>query len=49
MDYFVTLEEDKVRVDMFADEFILEISSATSSLLGNSAGLSWHGRYVLDE
>lgn len=49
IDYFVTLEEDKVRVAISADEFILEISSATPSLLGNSAGLSWHGRYVLDE
>lgn len=47
--YFVTLEEDKIRIATSADDFILGISSATPSLLGNSAGLSWHGRYVLDE
>nr|WP_267864925.1 peptidase G2 autoproteolytic cleavage domain-containing protein [Bacillus cereus] len=47
--YFVTLDGDKIRLATSADEFILGISSATPSLLGNSAGLSWHGRYVLDE
>nr|WP_255289973.1 peptidase G2 autoproteolytic cleavage domain-containing protein [Bacillus cereus] len=46
--YFVTLEEDKIRIATSSDDFILGISSATPSLLGNSAGLSWHGRYVLD-
>ncbi|TXR98058.1 hypothetical protein DN390_20390 [Bacillus sp. SH7-1] len=46
--YFVTLEEDKIKIATSSDDFILGISSATPSLLGNSAELSWHGRYVLD-
>ncbi|WP_437438235.1 peptidase G2 autoproteolytic cleavage domain-containing protein [Alteribacillus bidgolensis] len=48
--YFVTVSEgDKVRIATSSDDFILGISSATPSLIGDSAGLSWHGRYVLDE
>ncbi|WP_265114233.1 peptidase G2 autoproteolytic cleavage domain-containing protein [Bacillus mycoides] len=47
--YFVTLEEDKIRIATASDDFILGISSATPSLLGDSAELSWHNRYVLDE
>jgi uncharacterized phage infection (PIP) family protein YhgE len=47
--YFVTLENDKVRIATSSDTFILGVSSATPSLIGDSAGLSWHGRYVLDE
>ncbi|MBX9976617.1 peptidase G2 autoproteolytic cleavage domain-containing protein, partial [Cytobacillus firmus] len=47
--YFVTLEEDKIRIATSSDHYILGISSATPSLIGNSAELSWHGRYLLDE
>ncbi|WP_321575719.1 peptidase G2 autoproteolytic cleavage domain-containing protein, partial [Bacillus mycoides] len=47
--YFITLEENKIRIATSSDDFILGISSATPSLLGNSAELSWHGRYKLDE
>ncbi|MBT2672676.1 hypothetical protein J7E95_17800 [Streptomyces sp. ISL-14] len=48
--YFVTVsEKDKIRIATSSDDFILGISSATPSLIGDSAGLSWHGRYELDE
>lgn len=48
--YFVTVsEKDQIRIATSSDDFILGISSATPSLIGDSAGLSWHGSYVLDE
>jgi hypothetical protein len=48
--YFVTLGvEDKIRIATSTDDYILGISSATPSLIGDSAGLSWHGHFVLDE
>ncbi|HDX9614891.1 TPA: exosporium leader peptide, partial [Bacillus toyonensis] len=47
--YFVTLEENKIRVATSSDDCILGIISATPSLLGDSAELNWHGRYVIDE
>nr|WP_256941118.1 peptidase G2 autoproteolytic cleavage domain-containing protein [Bacillus sp. EAC] len=47
--YFVTIEEDKIRKANSSDDYILGISSATPSLIGNSGELSWHGRYLKDE
>nr|WP_240546076.1 peptidase G2 autoproteolytic cleavage domain-containing protein [Paenibacillus artemisiicola] len=46
--YFVTLEGDRIRIAAASDAYILGISSATPSIVGNSAELSWHGRYRLD-
>ncbi|MCM3197165.1 peptidase G2 autoproteolytic cleavage domain-containing protein [Priestia megaterium] len=48
--YFVTVvEEGKIRKATTNDHFILGITSATPSLLGNSAGLSWKEKYLTDE
>ncbi|EMA6345028.1 peptidase G2 autoproteolytic cleavage domain-containing protein [Bacillus cytotoxicus] len=48
--YFVTFDtEEKIRKANSADSFILGISSATPLIIGNSAPLSWHNRYVTDE
>lgn len=48
--YFLTIaDEDKIRVATAEDSTIIGISSATPSVVGNSAELGWQGRYVLDE
>lgn len=47
--YFVTLEGDKMRKATASDSYILGVTSATPSLLGNSASLNWQGKYELDE
>ncbi|WP_431803657.1 peptidase G2 autoproteolytic cleavage domain-containing protein [Halobacillus andaensis] len=48
--YFVTpAQNDKIRKATSSDKFILEVTSATSSLVGNSAALSWQGKYIRDE
>lgn len=47
--YFVTTKGKKIRKATASDRFILGITSATPSLLGNSAGLNWQGKYVTDE
>jgi hypothetical protein len=41
--YFVTLVKDKIRIATSTDDYILGISSATPSVIGDSAGLCWHG------
>lgn len=46
--YFVTLVGNRIK-KATSDDYILGITSATPSILGNSAGLNWHGRYQLDE
>ncbi|MGG2938287.1 peptidase G2 autoproteolytic cleavage domain-containing protein [Bacillus pacificus] len=43
--FFVTLKGRKATTQ---DEFILGITSVTPSILGNSADLIWHGKYLLD-
>ncbi|PGY32263.1 hypothetical protein COE09_32050 [Bacillus thuringiensis] len=47
--YFVTLEGEKVRKATAQDSFILGITSATPSVLGDSAEMSWQNKYVVDE
>jgi len=48
--YFVTaVEKGKIRKATASDQFILGITSATPSLIGNSAGLRWQGKYLTDE
>lgn len=47
--YFVTLDGDRIKKATSLDNYILGITSATPSIIGNSAGLNWQGRYQLDE
>ncbi|OBZ18252.1 hypothetical protein A8L34_01295 [Bacillus sp. FJAT-27264] len=48
--YFVTVaQEDRIRKATSADDFIIGITSATPSFVGNSAGLRWQDKYVTDE
>lgn len=47
--YFVTTIGHKVQKATASDSYILGITSATPSLLGNSAGLRWQGKYLTDE
>lgn len=48
--YFVTaVEKGKIKKGTASDHFILGITSATPSLLGNSAGLRWQGKYLTDD
>ncbi|PEZ11839.1 exosporium leader peptide, partial [Bacillus thuringiensis] len=47
--YFVTLEGEKIRKATAQDSFILGITSATPSVLGDSAEMSWQNKYVVDE
>ncbi|MBX9972600.1 peptidase G2 autoproteolytic cleavage domain-containing protein [Cytobacillus firmus] len=48
--FFVTaVEKGKIRKATASDHFILGVTSATPSLVGNSAALSWQGKYVRDE
>ncbi|USK50923.1 hypothetical protein LIT38_05535 [Bacillus sp. CMF12] len=47
--YFVTTKGKKIRKATSSDHFILGITSATPSILGNSAGLRWQGKYVTDK
>jgi hypothetical protein len=47
--YFVTADRGKIRKATASDPFILGITSATPSLLGDSAGLRWQGKYLTDK
>lgn len=47
--YFVTTKCEKIKKATASDQFILGVTSATPSLIGNSAGLRWQGKYLTDE
>lgn len=47
--YFVTLDGEKIRKATSSDTYILGIVSATPSIMGDSAGLRWQGKYMTDE
>ncbi|PES06886.1 exosporium leader peptide, partial [Bacillus anthracis] len=47
--YFVTLEGERIRKATAQDTFILGITSATPSVLGDSAEMSWQNKYVVDK
>ncbi|BBI33803.1 peptidase G2 autoproteolytic cleavage domain-containing protein [Cohnella abietis] len=48
--YFVTVsDEDRIRKATSYDTFIVGVTSATPSIIGNSAGLRWQGKYLTDE
>jgi trimeric autotransporter adhesin len=47
--FFVTLEEDKVRIANGQDDFILGITSANPAFLADSGELRWEQKYVTTE
>lgn len=47
--YFVTLENDKIRLANSSDDFILGIISANSSVIGNSEEDAWKDMYMRDK
>ncbi|PEO39944.1 peptidase G2 autoproteolytic cleavage domain-containing protein [Bacillus wiedmannii] len=47
--FFVTLQGEFVRKANSQDDYILGITSATPSILGNSAEMRWHKKYIVDE
>lgn len=47
--YFVTLEENKVRIANEQDDFILGITSAKPAVLANSGELRWKSKYMTTE
>jgi len=47
--YFVTLEGEKIRKVMSADDYILGIVSACPSVIGDSYDDDWSGKYTTDE
>ncbi|WP_261300777.1 peptidase G2 autoproteolytic cleavage domain-containing protein [Paenibacillus andongensis] len=47
--FFVTLEEDKVRIASPTDHFVIGITSAKPAFLSNSGELRWNQKYLTDE
>ena len=47
--YFVTLEEDKIRIVNELDDYILGVVSATPSVVGDANNLRWKNKYVNDD
>ncbi|MGM0853700.1 MAG: peptidase G2 autoproteolytic cleavage domain-containing protein [Bacillota bacterium] len=47
--YFVTLEEDKVRIANSQDDYMLGITSAKPAFLANSGELRWKHKFVTTE
>ncbi|WP_338787385.1 peptidase G2 autoproteolytic cleavage domain-containing protein [Metabacillus sp. FJAT-53654] len=47
--YFVTLDENKVRIANEQDDFILGITSAKPAVLANSGELRWKSKYMTTE
>ncbi|MFB5759120.1 peptidase G2 autoproteolytic cleavage domain-containing protein [Paenibacillus medicaginis] len=47
--YFVTLDGMKIRKATSNDTYILGIVSSNPSVIGDSSGLRWNGKYITDE
>ncbi|MDQ0901546.1 peptidase G2 autoproteolytic cleavage domain-containing protein [Paenibacillus sp. V4I7] len=47
--YFVTVEEDKVRIAVSSDFFVIGITSATPAFLSDSGELRWKHKFLTDE
>ncbi|KAA9013580.1 hypothetical protein F4V44_24685 [Niallia endozanthoxylica] len=47
--YFVTLEEDKIRIANDQDDYILGVTSAKPAILANSGELRWKNKYLTSD
>ncbi len=47
--YFVTLNGRKVRIANERDKFILGVTTATPTILGNNGDVRWKNKYLTDE
>ncbi|PER95648.1 exosporium leader peptide, partial [Bacillus anthracis] len=47
--FFVTFDKEYIRKANNQDDYILGITTATSSILGNTAEMRWKEKYLVDD
>jgi trimeric autotransporter adhesin len=47
--YFVSVSGKKIRIAASADDYIMGVTSATPGIIGDSAEMHWHGKFLTDK